>query len=229
MLNPFPFGVFIAAALAVASPSPRPAIAVDPPAAATTTKSTPEFEAFRHAWADVVNYTTTIVAHESTNDGKTVDDRTFVYKFVKPNNALISVISGPGKGGGAAWHGGATVRAHKGGFGSFIKLTLAEDDPRVTSLRGDRIEVASFGYVVEHFATVPGSLSEAKAATGTTVTLSPATPEPSGITREVITLSPTTHLPIKHEAFVGERTVKSETFGDVRVNDPQLTARNIDI
>lgn len=222
---------FPASQAAAAGSGPRAIAAVDvaPGNGTTLKKSTPEFEAFRKAWAGVANYSTTIVAHETTNDGKTVQDRTFRYTFVKPNAALISVLAGPGKGGGASWHGGSTVHAHKGGFVSFVKLTIPKDDPRVRSLRGDQIDVASFGYEVEHFSNVPGVLAENKTADGIAVTLISTTPDATGITREVLTLSPTTHLPVKHEAFVGEHVVKSESFNDLHLNNPELKADTLDI
>ncbi|GAC1303500.1 MAG: hypothetical protein NVSMB21_02740 [Vulcanimicrobiaceae bacterium] len=221
-----------AASLVTATIATPHAFAAPGPAAAplaAVNKTTPEFDAFRHAWDGVINYSETIVAHETTNDGKATVDRTYRYEFVKPSAALIVITAGPGKGGGAAWHGGPTIRGHKGGFASFIKMTLAKDDPRATSLRGDQIDVASYGYVLERFASVPGTLSESRGPAGTSVALTMATPDRTGITREILTLSPTMHLPIEHQAFVGDKLVKHETFADIKLNDPSLTAAKIDI
>lgn len=220
------------ASRAFAAPTPSPATAVDAPppgSAAAVNKGTPEFEAFRKAWVGVENYAGTIVAHETSNDGKLVQDRTYRYTFVKPNAALIVITAGPGKGGGAAWHGGATVHGHKGGLVSFVKLTLPKNDPRVTSLRGDQIEVASFGYELDRFSSTKGTLAESKTAAGIAVDLTLETPDATGVTREILTLSPTTHLPVKHEAFAGDREVKNETFSDLKLNDPTLKASELDI
>jgi len=222
----------IATPYVLAAPTPGPAVAggiTVPGTLAPINKSTPEFDAFRKAWDGLSNYKTTIVAHESTNDGKATQDRTYRYQFAKPSTALIVVIAGPGKGGGAAWHGGSTVHGHKGGLVSFVKLTVPKDDPRVTSLRGDQIEVASYGYELDRLATVPGTLSETKTPAGTVVTFVAAAPDRTGITKEILTFSPLTHLPIRHEAYVGERSVKNESFSDLVVNDPNLKAATMDI
>ena len=225
-------GLFGSASPAFAMPFAAPDTVADvapPGVVAATNTSTPEFDAFRKAWAGVVNYACTIVAHETNNDGTRVENRTFRFEFIKPSAALIVVTAGSGKGGAAAWNGGSTVRGHKGGFASFIKLTLPINDPRVTSLRGDQINVASFGYEVDRFSTTPGTLSETKTTDGTVVTLALSRPDATGITRETLTLSPLTHLPVKHEAFARDRTVKSETFSDLKLNDPNLKATDIAI
>ncbi|GAC1441963.1 MAG: hypothetical protein NVS1B2_00620 [Vulcanimicrobiaceae bacterium] len=202
-----------------------------PPGSATPVNlSTPELAAFRKAWNGVVNYRETIVAHETSNDGKHVQDRTYRYSFVRPLAALVEVLAGPGHGGAVAWHGGPTVRGHQGGFLAGVKLTLAKDNPRVTSLRGDRIDDAAFGAELDRYATIPGTLVDGKAADGSpTVTLTPKTAEPSGVTREMLTFSQALNLPTKREQFVGDRLVKSESFSQMKVNDPALTAKDIDL
>ncbi len=192
-------------------------------------KSTPEFDAFRKTWDSITNYSATIVSHETTNDGKETQNRTFTYKFVKPTAALITIIAGPGKGGGAAWHGGPKIKGRQGGFISFVRLTIPKNDPRATSLRGEQIEVASFGFQLDHFATVPGVLSETKTPDGMLITLTPKAPEPSGVTKETMTLSTTTHLPVKREMFVGDKIVESGTYTDLKLNDPNLKDSNIDV
>ncbi len=215
-----------------ASATPGPITAVNAPPPGTLTpvnKSTPELDAFRKAWEGVNNYTDVITAHETTNDGKETQDRTYDYKFVKPNAALISITAGPGKGGGAAWHGGPKVKGHQGGAIAHLKLIVPKNDPRATSLRGDQIEVASFGFELDQLSTVPGTLTEAKTADGVAITLVPTATESTGVTKEVITLNPTTHLPVKREQFIGDKSVKTEVFTNVQVNVPNLTVKDIDI
>ncbi len=216
-------------AFAETTPSPTTAASAAPPGTVTqVNKSTPGFDAFRKAWDGITNYTEVITAHEITNDGKSSQDRTYDYKFVKPTAALIAITGGPGRGGGASWHGGSNVKGHQGGFLSMIKLNIPKNDPRATSLRGDQIEVASFGYELDHFGSTPGTLTESKDAAGDIVVMFvPTSPEGSGITKELLTLSPANNLPVKHEAFVGATRVKIETFSNIKVNDPKLTAKDI--
>lgn len=222
----------IAAMLAVGITSPifaATALAPAPGSLAPVNKITPAFAAFRTVWEGLANYSETIVSHETTNDGKAVQDRTYRYTFVKPDAALIEITAGPGKGGGIAWHGGPTVHGHKGGLIAFVKLTLSKSDPRVTSLRGDQVEVASYGYELDRFLTVPGTLSEAPTPLGTAVTFTLATPDRTGITKEILVLSNATHLPVEHEAFVGDERVKLEKLSNVTLDAPNLTAAKLDI
>jgi outer membrane lipoprotein-sorting protein len=199
-----------------------------PAVADAPNKPTPAMTAFAAAWSKVDNYSETIVAHETTNDGKSSQDRTYSYKFVKPTAALIEITDGPGKGGGAAWHGGDRVKGHQGGFLSHVKLIISITDPRATSLRGDTIEVASFGYELDHFLNTPGTLSEAAGPGGTVVTLTPPAPEKSGVTKETLTIDSSTHLPVERDQYVGATIVKTEKFSDVKLN-PGLTVKDIDI
>jgi hypothetical protein len=91
-------------------------------ASALETKTTPALSAFASAWDKITSYTETIVTHEVTNDGKSSQDRTYGYKFLKPTYAVIDIEDGPGKGGGAAWHGGDRVKGPQGGLFSGVKL-----------------------------------------------------------------------------------------------------------
>lgn len=215
-------------ALAVAAVATVPAFGADTSAPSTSpapalNRATPAFEAFRKTWDGVSNYAETIVAHETTNDGKDVQDRTYAYVYVKPDHALIAITAGPGRGGAVAWNGGPTVRGHKGGILAGIKLTLDKHDARVVSLRGDAVDDASFGHEIERYLTIAGTLSDGKAQDGsTTITFAPKATEASGVTREMLTFA-SNGLPSKREQFVGERSVKVETFSNVRINDPKIT------
>ena len=221
---------FVPVGEAFAQTTPRPTTAANaaPGTTAAVNKSTPAFDAFRKAWDGITNYTEVIAAHETTNDGKSTQERTYDYTFVKPNAVMIAITSGPGRGGGAVWHGGPTVLGHQGGFLSGIKLTIAKNDRRAISLRGDQIEVASFGYELDRFASVPGTLSETKDGNGNVViSFVPNAADSTGITKEVLTFSPANNLPIKHEAFVGTTRVKIETFSNVKLNVPNLSAKDL--
>jgi len=215
-------------AFAASSPASVTRDTVVPGTAAQVNKSTPEFEAFRKAWQGLTNYSLVVVSHETSNDGKHSEDRTYDYKFVKPSVAQISIIAGPGKGGGAVWQGGPTIKGHRGGLLSHITLTIAKDDPRALSLRGNQIEYASFGYELDHYASTPGTLAESKGADGNVaITFTPNAAENTGVTREVLSLSPSMNLPVKREQFVGDKSVSTETFSNVKLNDPSLTAKDI--
>jgi outer membrane lipoprotein-sorting protein len=188
-------------------------------------KSVPAFDAFVKAFADVKDYKEEIIVHETSDDGKSVQDRTYDYRWRRnPLAAYIGITAGPGRGGGAAWHGGDKVSGHQGGFLSGIHLTIDIHDGRATSLRGDTVEVASFDYEIKHLLTTPGTMSErtGPAIDGqatTEVSLAVSDPSKNGnVTKDVVFLSNARHLPVRREQYVGAAVVKLENFKDVQTN-----------
>jgi outer membrane lipoprotein-sorting protein len=177
--------------------------------------------AFLDAWSKVSNYTDSIVSHETTNDGSKKEDRTYHFAYLKPHYAKIDIIDGPGKGGGAVWAGGDTVRGHQGGFLSGIKLQVSIHDGRATSLRGDTVDYASFESAAQQIrsakdptegtATVDGQSTDA-------VTITYPSTVADGVTKRVIYLSKATHLPVRRSSYAGDTLVKQETFSEVKLN-----------
>jgi outer membrane lipoprotein-sorting protein len=188
-------------------------------------KATPAFTEFVKAFADVSDFQERILTHETSDDGKDVQDRTYDYRWKRPNFARITIIDGPGKGGVASWQGGDKVSGHQGGILAMIHLTLDIHDKRATSQRGDTLDTASFAWQVAHFQNTPGTLSEAAGPTldghaSTAVTLAVSDPKSNGnVSRDVLDISNATHLPLRRQQFVGAQLVKSETFMDVKLNN----------
>jgi outer membrane lipoprotein-sorting protein len=178
--------------------------------------------AFGAAVEALREYTVTIAGHET--DGRRTQDRTIRYWYMKPTTAKVEVISGAGRGSAAVWTGGDTVRGRQGGILSMIKLTVGLHDARATSLRGDTIDSAYFGNMFKHFKTTNGKLNEAPgpriAGVPTEMMiLNVADPAANGrISKEVLYLSATTHLPLKRERFEGDALVKSQEFRDLKLN-----------
>jgi len=172
------------------------------------------------------DYTVTIAIHET--DGGRTQDRAVRYWYKKPTTAKVEVISGAGRGSVAVWRGGDSVRGHQGGFLSMIKLTVGIHDPRAVSLRGDTIDSAYFGNILDRFKTTKGELSEAPgpAIAGVPtekITLIAADPSANQrISRDVVYLSRVTHLPVKRERFEGDALVKSQFFSNLKL-DANLT------
>ena len=213
-------GAAYAVALGVALQGPAGAQAVLGPAVNTPG---PAVAAFAKAYADVSDYTLTDTVAEQTNDGGKKEQRTYSYKFIKPNSALARVVSGRGSGSVADWHGGNTVKGHVGGFFSGIKLTLSIDDPRATSLRGHTIDEATFSYTLASLLSTPGSLTEAPgpAIAGvptTAITLDRATPTTDGVTKSTLFLSDETHLPVERQTYAGSTLVITEQYSDLKTN-----------
>ena len=168
--------------------------------------------AFAHAWSALASYSAKLTMHETA--GGTAQDRTYDYSFSKPSSATIVVTGGPGRGGRAVWNGGDSVIGSPPGLLHGLKLRLSIHDERVTTLRGDTVEMASFGWVLQHLQTTRGRLSEASpaAADGTAATeidLQVADPAANGgISEERVLISSRTGLPIRIRRYAGSNLVK---------------------
>jgi hypothetical protein len=179
------------------------------------------WEAFKKANDSIKDYTETLTSHE-IKDGRT-EDRVYHFFFAKPSSARSEVVSGPGSGGVAVWNGGVRVRGHKGGMLSMIKLTLSIDDPRVTDLRGKTIDAAFYPTMIANFES-DGKLSEAPGdpvdgSPTDEVTFVPNDPSKvRNLTKDVLVISRTTHLPIEHRGYEGTQLVEDEHFTDQKIN-----------
>ena len=95
-----------------------------------------------------------------------------------------------------------------------VKVRLSIHDGRVTTLRGDTIDMASFGWVLQHLETTKGRLSEAPAAPlgGTAVAeidLRVADPAANGgIDDERVLIAERTGLPVRVRRYAGAQLVK---------------------
>jgi outer membrane lipoprotein-sorting protein len=174
------------------------------------------------AFAKVEDYRMTIAVHETAGDR--VEDRTYNVMFKKPLMERIDIVAGPGKGGGIVWLGGDKVKGHRGGLLSGIHLTFDIHDKQVSTLRGDGVDAASIPAMLGDFATIKGVVSQAPGpqidgADSVAVTLDVADPATDdGVTRIVLYLSDSTHLPLRREHYVGAELVKSENVTDMKTN-----------
>lgn len=180
---------------------------------------------FADAWGKVDNYSCSIVVHETL--GTQVQDRRYDYWFKKPTLAKIEIVSGPGKGSGSVWHGGDTVSGHQGGLLRGIHMTVSIHDARAVSLRGDTINMASFGYILSGFQAGKANVTESpgEAINGVSTDMLVMKTDPAannGVTRDVLYLSKSTHLPVRRMRYAGDALVKQEDFVDVKLN-PGLT------
>jgi hypothetical protein len=193
------------------------------PFALAVRPSTPALDAFASAWAKVGAYRATLVMHETS--GTRVEDRTYALTFARPSTVMMTVTAGPGRGGRVWWSGGDRVTGSPPGLLSVVKISLPITDPRATSLRGDTVAEAPFGWVLDHLRTTPGTLAQAPVdppgGPETELTLDVADPAKNdGITREVVDLSDATHLPVEVRRYVGAALVKSIRYADVAITTP---------
>ncbi len=187
----------------------------------STQTSGPAWDAFVKADQGIKDYTETVTTHEVLGD-KT-EERVYHFSYQKPSYARSEIVSGPGAGGAAVWHGGDKVKGHQGGFLSGIKLVISENDSRATDIRGKTIESAFFPWMIEGFEK-GGKMSEAPGPTvdgvaTDAVTMIPSDPAKSrNLTKETILLSRTTHLPVEHMGWEGDKLVEQEMFTDQKIN-----------
>ncbi len=170
--------------------------------------------AFFDAWSKVSSYTATIKTHETK--GSDVQDRTYRYAYLKPHFAKIDITGGPGRGGGAVWHGGDTVSGHQGGMLSGIHLNVSIHDGRAVDLRGGTIDEASFENVAQNIRDAASATNGEETLNGTAYdTVTVPYKDANGATKRVIFLSRTTHLPVRRVTYAGDAVVETEDFSDV--------------
>ncbi len=98
-------------------------------------------------WQGVRDYTCTMDSYNRLGDKE--EYKTYEYWYLKPGYVRMKVIKGKGKGGVAFYDPHRNkVRGHKGGFFSFVVLTLSPTDKRVTSIRGVRMDETTFGHIL---------------------------------------------------------------------------------
>jgi len=196
------------------------AISGDAASAASVSSGEAALGKFTAAWDKLSSYSCSLTAHEVL--GTRVQDRTYTFIFRKPYDTKMYITGGDGKGGAAVWHGGDTLRGHKGGILSIFHKTLNIHDPEATSIRGTTIAQASFGAILEHVKSLKGSIEAT--ASGNDMKIDFSVPDPSGdqnVTKERVVLA-LSGLPAEYDQWEGSTLVRRVVYSDVIV-DPQLT------
>jgi hypothetical protein len=180
-------------------------------------------------WSAIHDYRVDIEANELV--GKSWNVRRVRYSQLRPNHAKMEILEGDSRGTALIWDGGDRIRVRLGGLMSFLRLSFALSDPRVTSPRGNTIFAPDFGKALDCFAAhadevriVPGFEADGKATTALAFEHAPGpicstdSQRDLRVTRDVVTLSDETSLPIRRERFEGERSVERWELHDLRIN-----------
>jgi outer membrane lipoprotein-sorting protein len=178
---------------------------------------------FATAWAHLTSYTATVTVFERKE--AQVQNVVLEYTFHKPSSVTTHVDAGPNAGVTMVWDGGPTVVAHRGsGLAALFKRTFPLHDPQATTIRGSSIDQLSFGAILAHAQQEAGKLTQATQAdiggAGiVAVTLMSADPAANaGLTREIVALSTSTHLPVQVLGYDGAALVRRIDFSKVLVN-----------
>jgi hypothetical protein len=182
----------------------------------------PAWVAFATAWAGSKRYSSTDTLYE--RKGQQIQNMVFNYTFAKPSSATMSVIKGANAGATLVWHGGSTVVAHRGaGLEAMFKRTFSLHDPQVTTIRGSSIDQLSFSAILSHAQKTAGPITQKPGPTiggvaTDAVTLIPTkSAADTGLTREVVDISRTTHLPVAVLGYAGQTLVRTVDFSNVKL------------
>lgn len=173
--------------------------------------------AFASAVSTMNGYHTSIHLYEAK--GSESENAQFDYTFAKPTTISMGVRMGPNAGSNVRYTSGTNVSAGRGMFWKNVALT----DSLVTSLRGYTVVDLSFPGILQHAQNTPGTTDTSTVTLGSAtvdaVTLNVATPaSDDGMTREVLYLNQTTHLPVRIDGFTGATLVRSYSFNDTTTN-----------
>jgi outer membrane lipoprotein-sorting protein len=190
------------------------------PSATTGASGRAVLDQFAAAWAAVTAYTTTISVAE--RKGTQIQNIVLDYTLRKPSSITVHVNAGPNAGVTMVWNGGTTIVAHRGsGFAALFKKTFSLHDPQATTIRGSSIDQLSFGAILAHAQEQAGSVTQAPETklgevSVDAVTLMSADPAANaGLTREVVELSTSTHLPVQVLGYDGATLVRQIDFSNV--------------
>jgi hypothetical protein len=219
-------------ALVFLGASPAPSSTAEPTAApiaapspsAESTAAQQELATFASEWSRISAYRATVTVFEQS--GQNVQNVVFDYTFRKPSDVTVHVAEGPNAGVTLTWSGGETVVARRGsGLAALFKRTLSLHDPLATTIRGSSIDQLSFGAILAHAQGTAGTLSAAKenasdGSSATSVTLEPAVAATdAALTKEIIEISSTTHLPVRVLGYDGTTLVRKIDFSNVTVQE----------
>jgi outer membrane lipoprotein-sorting protein len=180
-----------------------------------------ELEAFAHALSGVTKYSATVTVFDQK--GSQTQNTVFDYTFSKPSKVTVHVISGANKGITLQWNGGTTIVAHGSGLLALFSKTLSLHDPLVTTLQGASIDQLSFGSIlsqaqqqIDRLSFSPGGTVDGVAVNA--LNLVPAgTASDAGVTRQVVQMSASTHLPMRILGYDGATLVSSVGFSNVKM------------
>jgi hypothetical protein len=211
---------FVAFASLAMVPTPSLAQATTSPGVSRVPST--KLSAFASAWSRINAYTATVTIVE--RKGEQLQNLAFDYTFRKPSGVTLRALSGPNTGATLHWDGGSTIVGQRGsGLAGMFKKTLSLHDPLVTTIRGASIDELSFGAILAHAEETPGAISEFSGETvdgvpTDAVSLIPAVPGAS-LSREVVEISKTTHVPARILGYEGTLLVREVEFSNVKIEE----------
>jgi hypothetical protein len=182
------------------------------------------YTAFINAAAAIGDYTVTVHETDETDPPKVIsEDRVLHFKYAKPCYGRVDVISGRLAGSAAQWQGGHKLKGHLGGEISHLKAIVPDTDPKTTDVRGLPMYAAFFPWIIDRFneaGTITAAPGPAVGGVPTDViTVTGGDPKKQfGFTKNVMTLSSVTHLPLINDGYTGDKVTLHAEFSDYVIN-----------
>lgn len=121
------------------------------------------------------------------------------------------------------WRGGSKIQAHPGDKYSAVVVVLDRTNPRVTDAVGFGCGQTSFDQIRDFF-LAHGTVTEAAGPSigGVATTAETLTPTDVkadyNMTKQVMYLSATSHLPLENIGYVGDKVVLDAKYSDIKLN-----------
>jgi len=165
----------------------------------------------------------TCIADAHYKKGALKEDKVYKIYFKRPGLMRIEVLEGD-PGAVAVLREDGKVRGHKGGWLSWIKLTVDLDHPLATTIRGHRMNQSHFGYMIGVMKKILVSeearvIGEGEVEGQNVYVMEVVHEKPRGdLTRELIYVDKETWLLKKILGYEGRREVVNVTYRDIVLN-----------
>ncbi len=151
------------------------------------------------------------------------EDKLFRIYFKKPELVRMEVLRGNQEGGAVVLTKDGRVKAHAGGWLSWLVLSFPLDSPLVTTIRGHTLRQSHFGYMINMMkgivATNEANVRAEDFGGVSSYVLETSLSGPDGVPqRKVAIVDRRTSLLEKVEEFEGATEVVNVTFYDVKVD-----------
>jgi outer membrane lipoprotein-sorting protein len=172
-------------------------------------------------FASIEDYTCTADAHYRKGDR--TEDKVFRVFFKKPELVRLDVLKGDGEGGAAVLTKDGGVKAHGGGWLSWLVLPFGLDNPLVTTIRGHTLRQSHFGYIIqmmkETLASNEASVAAESFDGAPSYVLKTSYIDAGGVARkEVAVIDRASLLVRKVQEYEGSAEVVSVTYYDIRTD-----------
>jgi outer membrane lipoprotein-sorting protein len=157
--------------------------------------------------------------------GELKDEKKLDFYFKRPHQVRTEVLDGDKKGSVLTRDAAGTIRGKKGGVLGIVAVTLADDDERVSNLRGRKFYYADWGTVIkEYFDMAKGGWKLSSLPDEQFNNVACAVIEATGrdsksaVTRDVIYVDKQNSLILCRKQFEGNVLVNEVVWWDIQLN-----------